>query len=149
MKNNNIAQNKKAHFDYILLDRFEAGVELQGPEVKSIRDRKVSIKESFVRIDGGQAYILGMHISPYKQSGQFAPDPTRTRRLLLHKAEIKKLEGLTAQKGHTVVPTRLYFRKGFTKIEIAVAKGKRLFDKRQKLRCQTVEREMRRSLKSR
>jgi len=145
----NIVKNKKASFEYNLLDKFEAGIELKGAEVKSIRQGKINISDSFARIESGEVHLYGCHISPYKQSGQFAPDPTRTRRLLLHKAEIKKLEGLTAQKGHTVVPTRLYFRKGFTKIEIAVAKGKRLFDKRQKLRCQTVEREMRRSLKSR
>ena len=149
MKNSNIAQNKKAHFDYVLFDRFEAGIELKGPEVKSIRQRKVNLKDSFARIERGEIYLYGMHISLYEQSGRFAPDPTRVRRLLLHKAEIDKLQGLTAQRGYTLVPTRLYFKKGFAKIEIAVAKGKRLFDKRERIRRRTVEREMRRALKSR
>ena len=148
MKNNSIAQNKKAHFDYTLLDRFEAGIELKGAEVKSIRQGKVNLKESFARIERGEVHIYGMHINPYKQSGPFAPDPTRTRKLLLHKREIDRLQGLTAQKGYTLVPTRIYLKKGFAKVEIAVAKGKRLFDKREKIRRRTIEREMQRTLKS-
>ena len=143
-----IVHNRKASFDYILLDRFDAGIELKGPEVKSIRQRKVNLKDSFCRIESGQAYVYGMHISPYAQSGRFAPDPIRVRRLLLHKSEINRLTGLTQQKGNTLVPTRIYIKGGLVKLEIAVAKGKKLFDKREKLRRRAVDREMQRSLKS-
>ncbi|NQT95057.1 MAG: SsrA-binding protein SmpB [Candidatus Omnitrophica bacterium] len=143
-----IAQNKKAHFDYNLFDRFEAGIELKGAEVKSIKQRKASLSDSFARIERGEVFLYGMHVNPYKQSGPFAPNPTRTRKLLLHKKEISKLQGLTTQKGYTLVPTRLYLKKGLVKIELAVAKGKMLFDKREKLRQRTVDREIKRSLKS-
>ncbi|MBN1405473.1 MAG: SsrA-binding protein SmpB [Candidatus Omnitrophica bacterium] len=145
---NIFATNRKASFDYALLDRFEAGIELKGAEVKSIRDGKINLNDSFVRIDKQEAFLHGAHISPYKQSGPFAPDPIRIRRLLLHKSEIAKLNGITAQKGYTIVPTKVYFKKAKVKIEIAVAKGKRFFDKRQKLRERRIEREMQRSLKS-
>jgi SsrA-binding protein len=148
-RDNDIAQNRKAHFDYNLFDRFEAGIELKGAEVKSIRQRKVNLKDSFARVEQDGAYVYGMHISPYEQSGRFAPNPTRTRRLLLRKSEIERLRGLTAQKGYTLVPVRVYFKKGFAKVEIAVAKGKRFFDKREKMRRRTLEREIRRCLKSR
>jgi len=149
MRNNDIAQNKKAYFDYHLFDKFEAGIELKGPEVKSIRERKANLKDSFARIEKGEVHLYGMHVSPYEQSGRFAPNPTRARRLLLHRSEIERIRSLTSEKGYTLVPTRLYFRKGFAKVEIAVAKGKRLFDKRERMRQRTVEREVRRSLKSR
>jgi len=142
-----IAQNKKANFDYHLLDRFEAGIELKGSEVKSVRLRKVSLNDSFARVERGEVFLYGMHINPYKQSGQFAPDPTRVRKLLLHKSEIKKIDSLVSQRGHTLVPTRVYLKKGFVKVELAVAKGKQLFDKREKLRHRTIEREIKRSLK--
>ncbi|MFH1868369.1 MAG: SsrA-binding protein SmpB [Candidatus Omnitrophota bacterium] len=147
--NNDIAKNRKAYFDYNLSDRFEAGIELKGPEVKSIRQRKVSLSESFARVERSGLYLYGMHISPYEQSGPFAPDPTRVRKLLLHKSEIIKLQSLTAQKGYTLVPVRIYFKRGFAKVEIAVASGKKLFDKRDKIRRRTVDREIRRSLKPR
>jgi len=148
IRNKDIARNKKAFFEYTLSDKFEAGIELQGPEVKSMREGKISLSDSFVKAEKGEVYLYGMHVSPYKQSGPFAPDPTRVRKLLLHKTEIEKLNSLTNQKGYTVIPTRLYFKKGFAKIEIAVAKGKKLFDKREKLRRQTVDREISRTLKS-
>jgi SsrA-binding protein len=147
IRNKDIARNKKAFFEYTLSDKFEAGIELKGPEVKSMREGKISLSDSFVRVEKGQAYLFGMHVSPYKQSGPFAPDPTRVRKLLLHRTEIDKLNSLTAQKGYTLIPTRLYFKRGFAKIEVAVAKGKKLFDKREKLRRQTVDREINRSLK--
>ena len=149
MSKGDIAQNKKAFFDYTLFDRFEAGIELKGPEVKSVRQRKVNLKDSFARLEGHQVYLYGMHISPYEQSGRFAPNPTRPRRLLLHRSEINRLGGLISQKGFTLVPTKIYFKKGFAKVEIAVAKGKRFFDKREKIKRRTIEREVRRSLKSR
>ncbi|MDP8298032.1 MAG: SsrA-binding protein SmpB [Candidatus Orphnella occulta] len=148
IRNKDIARNKKAFFEYILSDKFEAGLELKGPEVKSMREGKISLSDSFVKAEKGEVYLYGMHVSPYKQSGPFAPDPTRVRKLLLHKTEIEKLNSLTNQKGYTVIPTRLYFKRGFAKIEIAVAKGKKLFDKREKLRQQTIDRETSRSLKS-
>ena len=148
IRNKDIARNKKAFFEYILSDKFEAGLELKGPEVKSMREGKISLSDSFVKAEKGEVYLYGMHVSPYKQSGPFAPDPTRVRKLLLHKIEIEKLNSLTNQKGYTVIPTRLYFKRGFAKIEIAVAKGKKLFDKREKLRQQTIDRETSRSLKS-
>ena len=147
IRNKDIARNKKAFFEYILSDKFEAGLELKGPEVKSMREGKISLSDSFVKAEKGEVYLYGMHVSPYKQSGPFAPDPTRVRKLLLHKIEIEKLNSLTNQKGYTVIPTRLYFKRGFAKIEIAVAKGKKLFDKREKLRQQTIDRETNRSLK--
>jgi len=145
---NIIAQNKKAHFEYILLDRFEAGIELKGAEVKSMRQGKASLNDSFARVERGEVYLYGMHVNPYKQSGPFAPDPTRVRKLLLHKEQIKRLDALSSQKGFAIIPTKAYLKKGFVKIEIVVGKGKRLFDKREKLRQRTVEREMKRSLKS-
>jgi SsrA-binding protein len=143
-----IARNRKAHFEYILLDRFEAGIELKGPEVKSLRQRKANINDSFARIEADELFVYGMHISPYKQSGRFAPDPTRVRKLLLHRSQIERLKTMASQKGHTLIPTRIYFKKGYAKLEIAVAKGKKLFDKRQKLKQRTVDREIKRSLKS-
>jgi len=142
-----IAQNKKAHFDYILLDRFEAGIELKGPEVKSLRQRRVNLKDSFARIERGEVYLHGMHISPYAQSGQFAPDPIRIRKLLLHKQEIKKLGTFILQRGFTLVPLRIYLKNGVFKIELAVAKGKKLFDKRERMRTRDLDREITRSLK--
>ena len=145
---NMIAQNKKAGYEYNLLDRFEAGIELKGAEVKSLRNKKASLSESFARVEGNVVYLYGTHISPYKQSGPFAPDPTRVRKLLLHKSEIEKLKNLTMQKGYTLMPTKLYFKRGFAKVEIAVAKGKKIFDKREKLRQRTIDIEIKRSLKS-
>jgi len=145
--NRDIACNKKAFFEYALLERFECGIELKGPEVKSSRQGKVALSGSFVRVENAQAYVYGMHISPYEQSGPYAPDPKRTRRLLLHKRQIGQLSGLMSQRGYTLVPVRVYLKKGFIKIEIAVARGKKLFDKRDKLRQKTIEMEIKRSIK--
>ncbi len=146
---NIVATNRKAGYDYVLFERFEAGIELKGAEVKSIRERKANLNDSFVRINQDEAFVFGMHIGPYKQSGQSAPDPMRVRKLLLHRSQINKLSGFISQKGYTAVPTKLYFKEGMAKLEIAIAKGKRFFDKRDKIRKQQVEREMQRSLKSR
>jgi SsrA-binding protein len=145
--NKDIARNKKAFFEYTLFDRFEAGIELMGPEVKSIRQGKVALGDSFVRIENAQAYVYGMHISPYEQSGPFAPDPKRARKLLLHKKQIALLAGSVSLKGYTLIPIRIYFKKGFAKIEIAIAKGKKLFDKREKLRRRAVDMDLKRSFK--
>lgn len=142
-----IAKNKKAYFEYQLLEKFEAGIELKGSEVKSIRQGKVSLKESFCLIKEAEIYVYGMHISPYEKSGNSKLDPIRARKLLLHKGEADKLYSITAQKGFALIPVSIYFKKGFAKLEIAVAKGKKIFDKRDKLREKALTRDIQRSLK--
>jgi len=146
---NIIATNRKAAFNYTLLDRIEAGIELKGAEVKSIRNKHVSFTDGFIRIFNGEAFVYGMHISPYKQSGQFAPEPERARKLLLRKSQIHKFIALSAQKGFSIVATKLYFKNGKVKLEIAIGRGKRFFDKREKIRKRHTDREVQRSLKSR
>jgi len=125
-----VANNKKARFDYFIEETYEAGITLAGTEVKSLRMGKCSIKESFVRIDGGEVMIYGMHISPYEKGNIFNKDPLRVRKLLLHRAQINKLSGALAQKGYTLVPLRVYFKGSLAKVEIGLAKGKKLYDKR-------------------
>ena len=126
-----IATNRKVSFEYFLLDRFEAGLALQGSEIKSIRAGQISIQESYVEIENGQqAYLVEAHIAPYEQANRFNHDPRRKRRLLLHKKEIRKLWDNVRIKGMTIVPTRVYFKNGRAKIEIALAKGKKAYDKR-------------------
>jgi len=142
-----IAQNKKAHFDYFLEDKFEAGIELAGTEVKSIRAGKVSIKESFVRIINGEVFIHGMHVSPYEQGNRFNKDPLRTRKLLLHKSEIKKLIGKTKESGYTIVATKVYIKGNYIKLEIALAKGKKNYDKRHDIAKKDQKREAERTFK--
>lgn len=126
-----IANNKKAYHDYFILDTYEAGIVLHGTEVKSLRMGKCSIKESFIRIENGEVFIYGMHISPYEKGNIFNKDPLRVRKLLLHKYEIRKLIGKMNQKGYTLVPLSVYFKGSLIKVEIALAKGKKLYDKRQ------------------
>ena len=126
-----IANNKKAYHDYFIDDKWEAGIELFGTEVKSIRMGKCSIKEAFVKIDKGEVYVYGMHISPYEKGNIFNKDPLRVRKLLLHKSEINKLIGKTKEKGMAIVPLKVYFSKSLVKVEIGLAKGKKLYDKRQ------------------
>ena len=126
-----IANNKKAYHDYFILDTYEAGIALAGTEVKSLRMGKCSIKESFVDIDNGEVFIHQMHISPYEKGNIFNKDPLRVRKLLLHKYEIRKLIGKMNQKGYTLVPLSVYFKGSLIKVEIALAKGKKLYDKRQ------------------
>ncbi len=126
-----IANNKKAWHDYFIEDKFEAGIELVGTEVKSIRQGHCSIKEAFIRIDkNGEVQLYGMHISPYEKGNIFNKDPLRVRKLLLHKYEIRKLIGKMEQKGYTLVPLQVYFKGSRIKVEIALAKGKKLYDKR-------------------
>ncbi|MBS4537759.1 SsrA-binding protein SmpB [Clostridium sp. D2Q-11] len=125
-----IAKNRKATHEYFIEEVFEAGVVLSGTEVKSIRQGKVNIKESFASIDKGEAYINGMHISPYEQGNIYNKDPLRKRKLLLHKREIRKLIGYTSQQGYSLVPLKVYLKNGLVKIEISIAKGKKLYDKR-------------------
>lgn len=126
-----IAKNKKARHDYFIEETIEAGIELKGTEVKSLRMGKCSIKESFVRVINEEVFIMNMHISPYEKGNIFNVDPVRVRKLLLHRSEINKLIGKVAQQGYTIVPLSIYFRASLVKVEIALAKGKKLHDKRQ------------------
>ena len=142
-----LANNKKAYFDYFIEDKWEAGIELYGTEVKSIRMGKVSIKESYIKIENGEVFIYNMHVSPYEKGNIFNRDPIRTRRLLLHKQEINKIAGKTAEKGYTVVPLQVYIKNGLCKIEIGLAKGKKLYDKRDSIAKKDVRRENEREFK--
>ena len=126
-----VASNKKAYHDYFIEDKYEAGIVLHGTEVKSLRLGKCSVKESFIRIENGEVFVYGMHISPYEKGNIFNKDPLRVKKLLLHKMEINKLTGKVAEKGCTLVPLQVYFKDGKAKMEIGLARGKKLFDKRQ------------------
>lgn len=136
-----IAQNKKAYHDYFILETFQAGIELQGTEVKSLRAGRCNLKDSFVTIDNGQAFIKQMHISPYEQGNIFNHDPMRERRLLLHKFEINKLLGSITADGLTIVPLKVYFKGSLVKIDIGIAKGKKLYDKRHDIAKKDMQRE--------
>lgn len=142
-----IANNKKARFDYFIEDTYEAGISLAGTEVKSLRMGKCSVKESFVRIENGEVYIYGMHISPYEKGNIFNKDPLRVRKLLLHKYEINKMAGKIAQQGYTIVPLQVYFRGSLVKVEIGLAKGKKLYDKRQDIAKKDARREAEKDFK--
>ncbi len=142
-----VANNKKAYHDYFIEDKYEAGIELFGTEVKSIRMGKCSIKESFIRIEKGQVYIYGMHISPYEKGNIFNKDPLRVRRLLMHKTEIRRLESKLAEKGLTLVPLQVYFKGSLVKVEVGLARGKKLYDKRQDIAKKDARREVERDYK--
>ena len=144
-----IANNKKAYFDYFIEDKYEAGIELFGTEVKSLRMGKCSIKESFIRIERGEVYVYGMHISPYEKGNIFNKDPMRIRKLLLHKREIMKLSGEIAQKGYTLVPLSVYLKGSLVKVEVGLAKGKKLYDKRETLAKKDQRREAEKEFKVR
>lgn len=144
-----IANNKKAYHDFFLEERYEAGIELHGTEVKSMRMGKCSIKEAFIRIENGEVIIYGMHISPYEKGNIFNKDPLRPKKLLLHKQQIRKLIGSSAEKGYTLVPLQVYFRDGRAKIEIGLARGKKLYDKRQDIAKKDQRREAEKELKIR
>lgn len=144
-----IANNKKAYHDYFILDTYETGISLAGTEVKSLRMGKCSIKESFVRIENGEVFIYGMHISPYEKGNMFNKDPLRPRKLLLHKYEINKLLGKTKEKGIAIVPLKVYFKGSLVKVEIGLAKGKKLYDKRQDIAKKDQQREASRDFKIR
>lgn len=137
-----IATNRKAHFHFFLLELFEAGLALQGSEIKSIRAGQISINESFVKVEGNQAWLVEAHIAPYNPGSYFNHDPKRTRRLLLHKREIRELREAVQQKGMTVVPVKVYLKNGRAKIEIAIARGKKLFDKRHEIARKDMERDL-------
>lgn len=142
-----IANNKKAYHDYFIEEKYEAGVSLHGTEVKSLRMGKCSIKESFIRIENGEVYVYGMHISPYEKGNIFNKDPLRPKKLLLHRAEIRKLQGKIAEKGYTLVPLQVYFKNSLVKVEIGLAKGKKLYDKRQDIAKNDQRREAERDFK--
>ncbi len=144
-----IAQNKKAYHDYFIEETYQAGIALAGTEVKSLRLGKCSLKESFIRIENGSAFIYNMHISPYEQGNIFNKEPLRTRRLLLHKHEINKIAAAVTATGYTVVPLRVYFDHGLVKIDIGIAKGKKLYDKRQSIAKNDQRREAEKEFKIR
>ena len=144
-----IANNKKAFHDYFIEDTYEAGIALAGTEVKSLRMGKCSIKESFIRIENGEVFIYGMHISPYEKGNIFNKDPLRVRKLLMHKSEINKLIGKTKEKGMAIVPLKVYFKGSLVKVEIGLAKGKKLYDKRQDIAKKDQKREAQRDFKVR
>ena len=144
-----VANNKKAYHDYFIEEKYEAGLVLHGTEVKSLRMGKCSIKEAFIRIENGEVFIYGMHISPYEKGNIFNKDPLRVRKLLLHKSQIQKLIGDSAEKGYTIVPLQVYFSNGRAKIEIGLAKGKKLYDKRQDIAKKDQKREAEKELKVR
>lgn len=144
-----IANNKKAYYDYFIEETYEAGIALHGTEVKSLRMGKCSIKESFVRIENEEVYIYGMHISPYEKGNIFNRDPLRVKKLLLHKSEIRKMKGKIAEKGYTLVPLKVYFNRSLVKVEIGLAKGKKLYDKRQDIAKKDQRREAERDFKVR
>lgn len=143
-ENPTLATNRAASHEYHLLERYEAGIALTGTEVKSAREGRVSLKEAYARIERGEVFLYDAHFSPYAQGGRENPDPVRTRKLLLHAGEIRKLSRATTSSGMTIVPTRLYLKGGRIKIEIALAKGKRAFDKRETSRREEAQREMKR-----
>lgn len=142
-----IANNKKAYHDYFILENFETGIALHGTEVKSLRMGKCSIKESFVQIEHGEVFVYGMHISPYEKGNIFNKDPLRTRKLLLHQYEIRKIAAKIAEKGFTLVPLKVYFKGSLVKVEIGIAKGKKLYDKRQTIAKNDQRREAEREFK--
>ena len=144
-----IADNRKALYDYAVLETFEAGVVLLGTEVKSIREGSVNLRDSYARLDNGEVWLLNLHIGPYSHSGYASHEDRRQRKLLLHKAEIRKLTGKVAEKGLTLVPLRMYFKDGRVKLALALAKGKQLHDKRETIRRREVDRETRAAVKER
>lgn len=144
-----VAENRKARHDYFIEDVYEAGIELKGTEVKSLRAGKANLKDSFALVKNGEVFVHNLHISPYEQGNRFNHDPTRTRRLLLHRHEINKLVGAIQQKGLTLVPLKIYFKRGKAKMEIALGKGKKLYDKRQDIAAKDAKRDIERAFRDR
>jgi len=141
-------RNKKARFEYEILEKHEAGLSLKGSEVKSLRAGRASLEEAYVRIQSGEGYLVGAHIAPYEQAGRENHEPLRTRRLLMHRRELLRLESKSQQKGLTVIPISIYFKRGYAKLQIGLARGRSRFDKRQALRKRQDRREMERFKKS-
>ncbi len=144
-----VAENRKAAHDYHLLETFEAGVVLVGTEVKAIREGRVNLRDSFCRVEGGEVYAYNVHISAYSHRGYADHEPTRRRKLLLHREEIRKLVGKTVERGMTLVPVRLYFKKGRVKLAVSLAKGKKTYDKRETVKRREADRETRAAIKAR
>lgn len=142
-----IAQNKKAYHDYFVDETYEAGISLAGTEVKSIREGRVNLKDSYISLKTGEAFVLGMHISPYEKGNIFNKDPLRARKLLLHKREISKLIGLSQQDGYTLVPLKMYFKNSYVKVEVGVCRGKKNYDKRAAIAEKDSKRRIDRALK--
>lgn len=145
-QNRTLASNRKARHDFFIEDTIEAGIALTGTEVKSFRQGKVNLKESYAMVENGEVFILGMHVSPYEQGNIYNADPLRKRKLLLHKREIRKLVGYITQKGYSLIPLSAYLKNGKVKIELAVAKGKKLYDKRDDIAKKDAERRIQRHL---
>jgi SsrA-binding protein len=145
----NIAENRKAFHDYHIVETFEAGIVLVGTEVKSIREGSANLRDSFARVESGEVWVYNIHINPYSHRGYSDHQPTRPRKLLLHRQEIRKLIGKTVEKGMTLVPTRLYFKNGHVKVSLALAKGKQARDKRETIKRREAERETRAAIKDR
>jgi SsrA-binding protein len=137
-----VATNRKAGRDYFLLDRFEAGIALKGSEIKSIRAGQVSLSESYVRLEDGEAWLVNAYIAPYDPASNFNHDPRRSRRLLLHRRELQRLQVKVIQRGHTLIPTKMYIKRGRAKIEVALARGKKQYDKRREISKRDAERAM-------
>lgn len=144
-----LAQNKKAAHDYFIEDTFEAGIVLTGTEIKSIRQGKANLQDSFARISNGEAWLINMHVSPFEQGNRFNVDPTRTRKLLMHKGEIMKLIGQTKERGYALIPLKLYVKNGYCKVLLGLAKGKKNYDKRESIAKRDAERDMQRALRER
>ena len=145
----NICVNRQARFNYFIDETYEAGLVLVGSEVKSLRDGKANLKDSYARIQKGEAFLINAHVSAYPGANQFNHDPTRARKLLLHQREIERLTGKTKERGFTLIPLRLYFKNGKAKVELGLARGKKLYDKRETLRRKVAEREVERAIKAR
>ncbi len=143
------ATNRKARRDYDILESLEVGIELRGTEIKSIRQRHVSLDDSFARIDGGELFLYNMHVNPYEHGGRYNLEPTRVRKLLAHRRQLERLNGLLTQRRVTLIPLRLYEQHGLAKIELAVGKGKRVFEKRERIRERETERELQRAVRVR
>ena len=144
-----IAQNRKAYHDYFIKETYEAGLVLTGTEIKSVRKGSVSLRDAYARVDDGEVYIYNMHIAPYEQGNRFNHDPLRPRKCLLHKKEINHLYGAVRQRGVTLVPTKIYLKDGWAKVELALAKGKKLYDKREAAKERDANREIQRALRAR
>ncbi|HFK6668334.1 TPA: SsrA-binding protein SmpB [Listeria monocytogenes] len=144
-----VAQNKKARHDYAVEETFEAGIVLQGTEIKSVRNARVNLKDSYARIDKGEIFLHNMHISPYEQGNRYNHDPLRTRKLLLHKKQISRLIGETKESGYSIVPLKMYIKDGYAKVLIGVARGKKKYDKRQDLKQKEAKRDIERAFKER
>lgn len=144
-----VATNKKAWHDYHIEDTYEAGIVLTGTEIKSVRAGRVNLKDSFARVEDGEVFLYNMHISPYSQGNRFNHDPTRTRKLLLHRYEINKLTGKVKERGYALVPLRMYLKNGYAKLELALTKGKKLHDKREAMAKRDAQREIERAFRER